>query len=361
MNKDKEEIGENADYLFPEIDNLDFEAELSEAFKELEANYSDDQELVEKAVSTESVSEAKKRGLVPQSGDWGKPKRWVRPEDADVPVDEGKKPRKPATAKGQMRDSTDPSTSEDLIISPETKAGIKGVFGDDFEISDLQDMYSIGLDGYTTNILTLRGRVIRNRHGLSGHDFSQFNIEAQIHDEDGRDAGRMDRTFSRDENGRLKVYLNSFVIKNRYHGKGIASDINEHVEEEYEKFGVHEITLNANATVGGYAWASQGYDFRNDKEKTRIQMLFKTFVTKMHENGKISEDLEPLLETLDSFNHSWEFASWNPLNESHGEHLGKKILLGRSWDAQKILDKKSPGYQIGKAYFAAKRNTSVRG
>ena len=49
MNKDKEEIGENADYLFPEIDNLDFEAELSEAFKELEANYSDDQELVEKS------------------------------------------------------------------------------------------------------------------------------------------------------------------------------------------------------------------------------------------------------------------------------------------------------------------------
>ena len=49
INKAKEEIGENADYLFPEIDNLDFEAELSEAFKELEANYSDDQELVEKS------------------------------------------------------------------------------------------------------------------------------------------------------------------------------------------------------------------------------------------------------------------------------------------------------------------------
>jgi len=49
MNKAKEEIGENADYLFPEIDNLDFEAELSEAFKELEANYSHDQELVEKS------------------------------------------------------------------------------------------------------------------------------------------------------------------------------------------------------------------------------------------------------------------------------------------------------------------------
>jgi len=32
------------------------------------------------------------------------------------------------------------------------------------------------------------------------------------------------------------------------------------------------------------------------------------------------------------------------------------LLLGSKWDAVKILDKKSPGYQIGKAYFAAKRN-----
>jgi len=39
---------------------------------------------LEKAVTTESIAEAKKRGLVPQSGNWQKPRRWVRPEDADV-------------------------------------------------------------------------------------------------------------------------------------------------------------------------------------------------------------------------------------------------------------------------------------
>ena len=46
-----------------------------------------------KAVSTESVAEAKRKGLVPQSGDWQKPKRWVRPEDADVVVEEPDAPR----------------------------------------------------------------------------------------------------------------------------------------------------------------------------------------------------------------------------------------------------------------------------
>ena len=31
-------------------------------------------------------------------------------------------------------------------------------------------------------------------------------------------------------------------------------------------------------------------------------------------------------------------------------------MLGSWWEARKILDKKSKGYQVGKEYFAAKRN-----
>ena len=44
----KEEIEENGDYLFLELENLDFEAKLSEAFKELEA-LEEQEELVEKS------------------------------------------------------------------------------------------------------------------------------------------------------------------------------------------------------------------------------------------------------------------------------------------------------------------------
>ena len=91
MYKAEEELGENADYLFPEIDNLDFEADLDKAFEEIEALHREknDDDSLEKAVSTEDIASAKTRGLVPKSGDWQKPRRWVRPEDADVPVVEG--------------------------------------------------------------------------------------------------------------------------------------------------------------------------------------------------------------------------------------------------------------------------------
>jgi len=96
MSKTHPEQGENADYLFSEIEDSDFEKTISLLIAEVES-LEEYEEPVEKAVSTESVSEAKRRGLVPQSGDWGKPKRWVRPEDADVSVDGGKKPRKKAS------------------------------------------------------------------------------------------------------------------------------------------------------------------------------------------------------------------------------------------------------------------------
>lgn len=41
-----------------------------------------------KAVTAEAIASAKGKGLVPKTGTWEKPGRWVRPEDADVPVDE---------------------------------------------------------------------------------------------------------------------------------------------------------------------------------------------------------------------------------------------------------------------------------
>jgi len=361
MNKAKEEIGENADYLFPEIDNLDFEAELSEAFKELEANYSDDQELVEKAVSTESVSEAKRRGLVPQSGDWGKPKRWVRPEDADVPVDTGEKPRKKA--------------SEDVSISNLTIEAMKAVFSDDFSMSDFQDMYSIGLDGYATNIVELQGRTkVITAQGEHKRDKVTI-VVAILDDKENLDeeyekqpkgidgytslAGTMSRSFTKDKDGKLIVFHNSFDILPSFQGKGIATDINEHVEEEYERLGVSAIHLFANAEIGGYAWARQGYDFGNKQALATMRRDFLYSIDNIDPYEVPVEkrvQLSKARDEIKGFKHSWQFANWNPTDEPHGEHFGKKWMLGTDWGATKKLDKKSTGYKIGKGYFAAKRN-----
>jgi len=67
--------GENGDYLFPEIDDASFEETMDSAIAEIMEKHrsENDDESIEKAVSTEDIASAKSRGLVPQSGNWEKP------------------------------------------------------------------------------------------------------------------------------------------------------------------------------------------------------------------------------------------------------------------------------------------------
>ena len=118
---------------------------------------------------------------------------------------------------------------------------------------------------------------------------------------------------------------------------------------------------------------SEYNDFATDKDRERIKWEFQSNIKRRHTEGTLvsggienqleSQTLAKLLGELDSFEHSWEFASWNPeiLDAEHGEHLGKDMLMGSRWDAVKILDKKYPGYQRGKIYFALKRKHNEQG
>ena len=422
-------LDDNADIFLEDIEEREAEEASEEGW----------QYPIELTKSTASISEAKRRGLVPQSGNWSKPKRWVLPKnggedsskltklpedtwkyfekvpdtilvDIDKLVPTRSRPEGIIEANKRMQQLLSRRKPLDLkdngdgtysildgnstyanalhsewkelpgvvVEKPRKKASIASknklnphtdvvfesasqalpfIFSEDFEISDLQDVYSIGLDDYSTEITQVMHYPASTSPNIpSWNSKMGIKVFIDINDSSGQKIGSMFRTFSRKE-GILSVTHQSFSLEKKFQGKGIATDIIEHSENEYEKLGVNAINLTANDRIGGYTWAVQGYDFRNYKEKDRIQNLFKKSVTKLHENGKISGDLEPLLETLESFNHSWEFASWNPsgYTSKKGYSLGKMILLGTSWGAKKILDKKSIGYQIGKAYFALKR------
>ena len=408
---------------------------------------------IELSKSTASITEAKRRGLIPQSGDWLKPKRWVRPKYADAPVEEkteliklpedtwkyfnkvpntilvdvsklspskdindqiNRKPiekanrfmelayrgendkRNPIDLKDNgdgtytildgnstyanavdsewkklpgvvvekpRKKATIRSSKRMTVIDGDVEETLKDIFHEDFKPSDFQDMYSTGLEEFSTEIIAIRTHTTPNprntRKGIS--------IHIAIHLKERKDGplkevGKMFRTFSKNDKGRIIATHQSFVLNPIAQNQGVASDLLENVEEEYKKHGVWGIGLTANADIGGYAWARQGYDFTNDKDRENIRNHFKKFVTTMLKNGKIwNKDITPFLEAIDSFEHSWEFASWNPLNEPHGKHLGKTIMLGRSWGAGKRLHMDSQGYQRGKIYFALKRKHNEQG
>jgi hypothetical protein len=326
------------------------------------------------------------------------------------------------------------------IVQRGVRPALARIFHKGFKVSDFQDMYSTGLEDFSTIIEDIRPYDAAFTSELSDIEGAVtikkgIRIRVDIKDDSGQLAGSMTRSFKR-VNGELRVNHHSFMINRLYQGKGIATDINEHVEKEYEKLGVYSIILNANVDIGGYTWARQGYDFiptagpqgglRKMKERfidqiSRLSSL-PVFVTKGALVGKLVElaysgDLQAVFEELypdkdwselksvednrlegllglenpdkwrdllekiedirppqfaprisaedsvraeeqiSKFKHAWEFASWH-LN---GEHLGKEFMLGSNWNGKKILDKESKGYQIGKEYFAEKRNTSVTG
>jgi len=453
--------------LFPEDEE---EREVQE--KEGEESDEGWQYPIELSKSTTSITEAKRRGLVPQSGNWQKPRRWVRPKDKDTkdkdtkelrfrsliekfglvklpedtwkyfnkvpntilvdidklipshvrpegiieankrfqsdslrnPIDlkdngdgtytildgnstyanavdskwkelpgvvvEEEKPRKKASL--ALENKYNP---HDDVIDEQASEAFPFIFSEFFTVSDLQDIYSIGLEDYSTEITQVMHYPIGHTPGTnipSWNSRTGIKVFLDITDSSGEPVGRMFRTFSR-QDGKLRVRHHSFYLEDDFQGKGISADIMEYAEKQYEKLGVHSITLDANAEVGGYAWARQGYDFEDDGEKNRIKAEFQLNIKRRNTEGTLvsggienqleSQTLAKLLEELDSFEHSWEFASWNPevLDVEHGEHLGKDMLMGSRWDAVKMLDKKSKGYQIGKAYFAAKRNTTIKG
>jgi len=352
MYKAEEELGENADYLFPEIDNLDFEADLDKAFEEIEALHREknDDESLEKAVSTEDIANAKRRGLVPKSGDWGKPGRWVLPKDADVPVDVGEKPRKKATLSHSILEAMG-ETNWKPILSRFDEI-VKSVIPLSKGWETLSEIYSTSLDNFSTEILSVDGEGAEGVESDTILTQGEFEVALEILNDEFLQVGTMVRKFSV-KKGVLSVYHHSFFLEDEYQGKGIATDIMEHVEEEYEKLGVSEIKLLANAEIGGYAWARQGYDFSTKNEREEMQDAFNWHIEHMDILSVLEED--EFINQVDVFTHAWEFAEWNPTDESHGQHLGKEIMLGTTWNAEKKLDKKSKGYKRGKIYYALKR------
>ena len=315
---------------------------------------------------------------------------------------------------------------------------LSDVFNKDFRISDFQDMYSTALENFSTDIIDISTFVFGDitDQGIKIAVDIRGNARGQM-----ERAGFMLREFKRPKSGvnegKLEVKHEAFTLFPMFQEKGVAADINEHVEKEYEQLGVHSIHLTANVDIGGYAWARQGYDFENLTERKKIRKRFIDQISQLskgrrryvppdeydatlghklsdlQESGDLQavfEELYPdqdwselkdlgderleelweledegeekvlkwseLLEKIETvrpsgkaprisgddsvravtqiekFKHAWEFAEWH----FNGEHLGKEFMLGSWWEARKILDKKSKGYQVGKEYFAAKRN-----
>jgi hypothetical protein len=113
-----------------------------------------------------------------------------------------------------------------------------------------------GRDGYRVSVDSL--------DVISGD--SHATIKGTIRDSRGRKIGSFERILERDpDTGGLSAYHESLKLSRATQGSGFAEDFNRNLYDWYRRSGITRVDLEANQDVGGYAWATQGYDFKDER------------------------------------------------------------------------------------------------
>jgi GNAT superfamily N-acetyltransferase len=155
------------------------------------------------------------------------------------------------------------------------------------------------------------------------------------------DVGAFMRVFRPDGT----VYHESFALRDLQQNKGFGAKFYRHAEETYLRMGVKSVRLNANAEVGGYAWARMGFDFADDDARERL-VSHAAGAWFTHMTGSAART-PPMPKVA----HAWELAA---LTTPDGTRIGKSVMLGSAWPAVKHLTPRAPGLKVGRDYYAAK-------
>lgn len=145
------------------------------------------------------------------------------------------------------------------------------------------------------------------------------------------------RTFTRSENGDLKVHHDGFVIPGGLQGQGIAKSVLRNSLGVYRDMGVKAIETYANIDVGGYAWAKYGF-LPTDSPGTA------EFATEMIDERVHYSDGAKLKLSVAEARHLRSTVVRNTPNPEwiwsvadtkyNGRSIGKSALFDTGWDAR---------------------------
>lgn len=141
----------------------------------------------------------------------------------------------------------------DLLASPESHTALR---------TALEDMYGSMGEGN----LRMRITALDYRESSYG-DGGRLSFAGSIRDADGVEVGTINRTVRYDDptdpTRPTEIHNNFLQINRSVRGQGMAQDLYRRQENWAIQQGIDKITIHANIDVGGYAWASAGYDYQS--------------------------------------------------------------------------------------------------
>jgi len=189
------------------------------------------------------------------------------------------------------------------------------------------EMFEGTWGGYTSKIndVFMDGRVL---HVIGG-----------VTDKGGRHVGGWTRTVNRGG----EVHHDYLSLNGRAQGSGFAKGFYEQSIRNYKKNGFTDVTVLANISVGGYAWARQGFEWAPGTAwQGRAEMIYRAQVLAATGQYSRAEARRAQMLALLPGSRPADFArigkSKRRMGRDGHEHwFGKDLMLGSNWFGMKPL------------------------
>lgn len=145
-------------------------------------------------------------------------------------------------------------------------------------------------------------------------------------------------------------------LLDKHQGSGFAREFNRNAENHYIANGIKQVKLYADISVGGYAWARQGFDFASKNDLKNVQKRIISRVRGDVKRRTSPDELEAFSKRVESATHSWELASAVITTRDGVVHdIGKQAMLGSKWSGVKHLQPGDSTYEIGEVSYQQKK------
>jgi len=297
--------------------------------------------------------------------------KWANGDGPDDPLAEGftrEQLRQTARSRGiTLRRGANEATIRqalyDSVVSSARKrraeAGDLPDVGSLFEVSqprmqaEIARVFEGDFAGLTTHVEATNRQRYNDLAGRGGEQ--AIFVRGSIRDAGGRQVGTFSRQIHRNPDGTMTVYHAFLQIDGSTQGNGFSNAFNGHLIRWYRDSGVKAVTVHANIDVGGYTWASFGYNFADEGEAVEMIDHFRDALRQLRGGDytgrrlrgsgmNTSDQVNALQDLLDrtqryrfgqpGFPTAYEFSQagrWEGAGGRSDVWIGKALMLGTSW------------------------------